>query len=195
MNNQNKNSDKRLRSGERHVRNTLDKVEFFHKWRYNEACKYITKEDVVYDFCMGVGFGTFIISKIAKNVVGIDDSIDAVNYAKRHWQNKNIQFINDNVLNIKEKCDISVAFEAIEHIKDEREFINNLKENTRKYIIISVPHISVSLRRSKWHFRHYTKEMLNERFVDNNWKLEKYEEPIFGTGSKACFAVYKRILK
>lgn len=196
MNNQNKNPDKRLRSGERTVRNKLANVEYWHLWRYNEACKYITKKDLVLDCGMGVGYGSFILSKVAKEVIGIDDSKEAVLYAKKYWMASNIRHIQGDVLRMGDfRPDIIVAYEIIEHIKNDKEFISYIKDLSKKYIVISTPHKSVNLKRSRWHWLHYDKQMLNERFVDNNWKCIRYEEPIFGTGSKACFAVYKRIQK
>lgn len=193
MNNQRKNQNDKLLSGERQVKNNLSKIEKNHLWRYNEACKYITNNDLVLDVGMGCGYGSFILSKKAKEVIGIDDSKEAVEYAKQNWAAENIKHINGNALQIGDfMVDVTVAFEIIEHLKDDIDFINYIKDLSKKYIIISVPHISVPLTKSSWHWRHYTNEDITNLFVDENWIVERLENPIFGKG-KAVFAIFKRI--
>lgn len=193
MENQRKNQDKSLRSGERQIRSNLNDIEFWHKWRYNEACNYISKNDLVLDVGMGCGYGSFIMSKFAKEVRGIDDSEEAVEYAKQNWLNSNIKYFSGNALDLIHDYpfDVIVAFEIIEHIKDDKELISLFKRTAQKYIVISVPHISVPLSRSRWHHRHYTEDDIKKLFVDENWEIERLETPIFGKG-KAIFAVLKR---
>lgn len=193
MNNQRKDDDKSLRSGERQVRVRLNDIEQWHRWRYEQTQPYITKNDSVLDLGMGCGYGSFIMASYAKSVIGIDDSKDAVNYAKKYWSKNNILHINGNVLDIIKTFDVIVAYELIEHVKDEETLIDKMKELANKYIIISVPHISVPLARSKWHWRHYTESDIKNKFEDDNWEIERIETPKFGKGL-AVFAVIKRKL-
>jgi len=191
MDNQRKDLNKQLRSGERQVRNKLTEIEKNHLWRYNEAAKYVTKDDSALDVGMGCGYGSFILSKNAKEVTGIDDSEDAVLYAKQNWASQNIKHLHGNALTLKDEVDVIVAYEIIEHIKDDKELVDLFKTTAQKYIIISVPHVSVPVTKSRWHWRHYTNEDITALFVDDNWEIERLENPMFGKG-KAVFAVFKR---
>lgn len=193
MENQRKNDDKKLRSGERQVRSKLNEIDVWHLWRYNEALKYVTEDNTALDVGMGCGYGSHILASKAKEVVGIDDSEDAVLYAKKYWNKENIRHVNGNVLRMGDSMfDVIVAFEIIEHIKDYEEFIKYIKDLAKEYIVISVPHISVPLSKSKWHWKHFTEEEIKSYFEDKNWKIERLETPRFGKG-KAVFAVIKRI--
>lgn len=191
MNNQNKRKDKSLRSNERQIRNKTQKMEYFQKWRYEEACKYISSTDEVLDVGMGCGSGSYILSKKAKQVIGIDDSEETVKYAQRIWQRENIKYIYGNALRMGDsKFDIIVAFEIIEHIKDYEEFINYIKDLAKKYIIISVPHINAPIK-SRWHWKHFGMEEIKQYFEDKNWEIERLESLNFGNGLN-IFAVIKR---
>jgi len=164
MENQRKNNDKRLRSGERQIRNKINEVEWNHKWRYCQALNYITNDDVVLDVGVGCGFGSNILSLLAKKVIGLDDSEEAIHYANKVWKQPNIEFVNKNALDFNEKVDVICAFEIIEHLKDDVALFNKFKELTPRYIIISTPHISVSVSKSRWHWRHYSQERIQELF-------------------------------
>jgi 2-polyprenyl-3-methyl-5-hydroxy-6-metoxy-1,4-benzoquinol methylase len=191
MENQRKDENKALKSGERQVRSSLNEIEANHLWRYREATNYIRHSDTVVDVGFGCGYGSNIMSKYAKTVIGVDDSKEAVEYANKYWKADNITFINKNAFDIKEKVDVGVAFEVIEHIKDYENFIKQFKNLCQKYIVISVPHVSVPLTKSSWHWRHFKKEEIIALFEDDNWKTVRIEEPMFGKG-KAVFAVFER---
>jgi len=191
MSKQNKYKDKSLHSKERQVRNKIEKMDYFQKWRYDEACKYISSTDEVLDVGMGCGSGSYILSKKAKQVIGIDDSEETVKYAQQVWQRENIKYIHGNALRMGDsKFDIIVGFEIIEHIKEYKKFINYIKDLAKKYIIISVPHINSPIK-SRWHWKHFSIEEIKQYFEDKNWEIERLETPKFGKG-KAVFAVIKR---
>jgi len=190
--NQRKNQDKKLRSGERQVREKLETIEYWHKWRYNEALKYIEANDKVLDLGCGCGYGSDILSAKAKKVIGVDDSEEAINYAKKYWKKDNIDYYCNNVFNIKENFDIVIAFEIIEHVKDTDKIFNLIRQWTKKKIILSVPHISVPLSRSKWHWRHFKTEEIENYIKSRGFVIERIETPKFGKGL-AIFCVGDKI--
>lgn len=157
MEEQRKNPNKKLRSGERHVRQNLDTIEWNHKWRYCKALNYIKAEDTVLDFGIGCGFGSFILSILAKQVIGIDDSEEAIHYAQQCWSKSNIKFIKSCIFDFQEKVDVITAFEVIEHIKDYKQMFGKFKELNPKHIIITTPHDSYAISNT-FHWRHYSIE-------------------------------------
>lgn len=169
MENQRKDNDKSLKSGERQVANSLDKIEESHIDRYIRACKYLLPQDIVLDLGGGCGYGANILSKKVTSVISIDDSPEAITYAKTHWQENNIYYFCKDVFEIKNmfgeirkgeafKAEVIVAFELIEHIKDTDKLFKLMGELAQKYIIFSVPSKQIPLKRSKWHWRHFDKE-------------------------------------
>jgi len=190
MNKQNKNFNKKLRSGERQVRNDLHKMQWNQKWRYCKALNYIKQENTVLDIGTGCGSGAYILSLLAKKVIGIDDSEEAIKFAKMNWSTSNIEFFCQDALNLQGKYDIITAFELIEHIKDDIKLFIKFKQLNPKYIIISVPHISVPLSRSKWHWKHYKQKEINKLF--NNIGYKVIVNDIIKFGNLAIFAVAER---
>ena len=108
------------------------------------------KVSLVLDTGCGVGYGTKELSAYAEKVVGIDRNIEAIEYAKKKYLNRNISFINFDFsnslsnmlsnLNV-ENVDLIVAFEFLEHLDDPaktvKEFHYLLKNNG--YLLCSVP--------------------------------------------------------
>ena len=89
-----------------------------HLIRYIYASNFITKKSLVLDAACGTGYGTYIMSKKAKNIYGVDISAKAIAFAKSNYKAKNIKFINLNILdiNFKQKFDVIVSLETIEHL-------------------------------------------------------------------------------
>lgn len=190
MNEQNKNPNKSLRSGERQIRNSLEKMEYWQKWRYEEALKYIDKNNNVLDLGCGCGSGSFILSKKAKQVTGVDDSQETIDYAKRCWKAKNIEYHCMDALQIKESFDVVTAFEIIEHIKDTENMFKKLGEITKSILILSVPHISAPLE-NKFHWKHFTEKEVRKYIINVGFKVERIETLRFGRGL-AVFCMARR---
>lgn len=175
MHNQRKDDDNRLNSGERQVQSVFSKIDYWHTWRYNEALKYISSNDVVIDAGCGCGYGTMKLASKCKFAIGIDDCKEAINYANKYWITKNNCFYMQNILDVQLSSRVVVAFEIIEHLKDYAEFIEQLKENVQHRIIFSVPHNSVPLSRSKWHWKHFSESEMVYHFTDGRWNIERLE--------------------
>ena len=72
-------------------------------------------DKVVLDAACGGGFGTFFLAQEAKEVWGIDQSDQAVDYAKKNYQRDNIKFYCGDLLNFnlpKNFFDVIVSFHA-----------------------------------------------------------------------------------
>ena len=137
-----------------------------HVARYRFALDY-AKEARVLDAACGVGYGCFILSTAAREVIGIDKSPEAVEYAKRNFSTPKIKFEVADILSMPfamESFDLAVAFEIFEHVKDSSKFLNELKRIVKKNgkIILSTPN-SAYLKSSvenPFHLREYNLDEL-----------------------------------
>jgi ubiquinone/menaquinone biosynthesis C-methylase UbiE len=114
-----------------------------HIVRY-EAAKSLVKGKVVLDIACGSGYGSHLLSNDAKKVYGVDVSSDAVEYAKKKFSNSNIEFMVGDAEKIPlpdNSVDIVITFETIEHIKDYRKFMSEIKRVLKEdgLAVISTP--------------------------------------------------------
>ncbi|GAA4066580.1 class I SAM-dependent methyltransferase [Amphibacillus indicireducens] len=119
-----------------------------HVARYQFATSYVYGK--VLDFACGSGYGTHLIVKSAKKqveqVVGIDFDRDAIAYAKNRYYHPASEFIQGDVTdpNLPSKLgqfDCIMSFETIEHIDDEKQFLNNIDQLLKPggRLILSTP--------------------------------------------------------
>ena len=152
-------------NGERQVASSLDKVRPDHLGRYEFATKYITAGMNVLDIACGTGYGSFVMAKSmpAVNVLGVDISEQAIDYANHFYKTENVKFIIDDCHKVELPAsfyDVVVSFETIEHIEDADTFVKKLYACIKPggYLICSTPNES-RLRFSKkdfpHHLRHY----------------------------------------
>lgn len=124
-----------LHSGERQVGAELSDIEPKHVERYKFAQKYCTDKDVL-DAACGCGYGSNILSKEAKSVLGIDNSQETIDYARNFWVAENITFrqadINSDLTTLG-KFDVVVSLETVEHLD------TPISETCRKFYKILRP--------------------------------------------------------
>jgi ubiquinone/menaquinone biosynthesis C-methylase UbiE len=166
--------------------------EHWHRYLYSTL---FCKDKVVLDVACGEGYGSYLLSKYSKKVVGIDIDYDVINFASREYINNNLEFIVGNVNNlpIKGKCifDLIVSFETIEHIneKNQIKFLTEVKRLLKPggVLIISTPNKSlytdVLKNRNKFHVKEF---YLNE-FNDF---LKKYFQNVKIMGQKIYSSSY-----
>ena len=104
-------------TGERLTTGTSGQVEIEHLHRYFLARDLCRGLDVL-DVAAGEGYGTALISQVARSVVGIEISAEAVRYATQAYSGTNIRFLEGDArrLPVDDACvDVVVSFETIEH--------------------------------------------------------------------------------
>ncbi len=176
--------DKKLHSGERQVGPTLNHIEISHRWRYEEASSYVMNKTVL-DIGCGIGYGSSLLAKTASLVYAIDDSIEAIEYAKQHYQVEKVCFDCMDVLGIYKgfvSCDVVVAFEIIEHIPLVDDLFKIFKLLSPELFIISTPHLKCPIGGNKFHHKHFGMDELVERFWDIEYKPLRAELLYFGLG-------------
>lgn len=114
-----------------------------HYTRYF-AAEDIIKGKVVLDIASGSGYGTKMLAENAKHVYGVDVNEQAVNYSKKHFGSKNIEYLVGDGIRIPlddNSVDVVITFETIEHIEDYKTFIKEVKRVLRPdgIAIVSTP--------------------------------------------------------
>lgn len=133
--------------------------------RYNFAKKFVKNKRVL-DIACGEGIGSFLLSKDAKEVLGVDNDKVLINTNTKKYIRKNLSFCIDNAENLKmkRKFDVVVSFETIEHLYNPEKFIITLKNilNKKGLLILSTPN------------REIKEIYFNGRLADPDHKREFY---------------------
>lgn len=115
-----------------------------HILRYFFATR-LCKDKKVLDLGCGVGYGSALMCRSgAKKVSGIDLDHEAVEYAKNMFREDKINFFQGNVLdlsNFTDNVDVVVAFELLEHVKEQGKLISQAKSKLKEngVLLISTP--------------------------------------------------------
>jgi SAM-dependent methyltransferase len=129
-------------------------IHYEHLHRYYFASRFVRGKEVL-DLGCGEGYGSNILSKYAKYVIGIDYDKKIINHASRKYRKRNLKFIQALATNISDlngkKFDVIVCFETIEHLEDHDILlseIRNVLKNTG-ILIISTPDKRVYGKRAR----------------------------------------------
>lgn len=126
-----------------------------HLHRYLWALGYCVDKYVT-DLGCGAGYGTFILSFLAKDTIGIDISHEAVNFANEHFRALNLVYGYSPAEHNPNGADVYTCFEVLEHVDDPTPIV----EQARKWKLgdaIFLGSIPVS-DPGRFHKRVYTAE-------------------------------------
>ncbi|MDD3080387.1 MAG: methyltransferase domain-containing protein [Paludibacter sp.] len=132
-------------TGERHIIDEVitDEAEFYnhlmHIATYQFAEKFIIGKRVL-DYGCGSGYGSYSLSLLAEHVKAVDISHETIEFAKNKYKATNIEYCLVSELN-DEKFDVITSFQVIEHVTNNKEYINKLKSLLKPngYLLISTP--------------------------------------------------------
>lgn len=116
-------------AGERLEFYNYSDVTIEHLHRYSVALE-IVKGRKVLDIASGEGYGSFLLSKSASSVIGVDIDNDSIEKAKIKYQSSNLEFRNGSTSNIPvhdNSVDVVVSFETIEHHDEHEEMMLEIK--------------------------------------------------------------------
>lgn len=139
-----------------------------HRFAYEQVLP-LAENKTVLDVGCGSGYGAAMLAKVASRVVGVDYSDQAINYCRKNWDSPNLEFVqmDANKLELDSEFDLTVCFQAIEHMDDLDHFVGQLKKVTAKggKILISTPNVFRPLKDDLANPFHVN-EMNFDRFSD-----------------------------
>ncbi|TGP28208.1 class I SAM-dependent methyltransferase [Mesorhizobium sp. M2D.F.Ca.ET.232.01.1.1] len=151
-----------LNSGERQVAPSIDGIRRDHVARYQFATKVLGKRKKrVLDLACGIGYGSAILADAGHTVVGIDRSVDAIDYGKANYRRRGVALRAGDVMEVagyeRGAFDAAVCFETIEHLADPLPMLRELRK-VAGVLIASVPNEAVfPFKGYRFHHRHYTR--------------------------------------
>lgn len=147
---------------------------FEHVSRYIFASQFIKGKSVV-DVATGSGYGAYMLSTLGtKKVIGIDNSKDAIDYAKKTYKGRGLKYVLSDALALpfnNESFDVCVSFETIEHLKNQEYFIKEVKRVLKRngLLILSTPNKTIYPKGNIFHTKEFTPWGL-EKLLRHNFK-------------------------
>ena len=126
-----------------------------HIQRYAFATRFCWQKDVV-DLACGSGYGSYLLSWVAKSVKAVDIDETALAFALDHFKSPNLSFGQDDISLGVPFGEVYTAFECLEHLDDPLKTIALLSGT----LIYSVPVDDGS----KFHKRAYNVNEIAETF-------------------------------
>lgn len=114
-----------------------------HLHRYAVACD-LAKNKVVADIACGEGYGSYLLSKIAVSVTGIDIDPNTIETATEKYKKANLNFLKGdvNAIPLKDQSiDLLVSFETLEHVSDHELLLKEFKRILKPegVLVLSTP--------------------------------------------------------
>jgi len=130
-------------TGERYVSGLDGPIKHEHYHRYLFATRFCGGKDVL-DVASGEGYGSSVLSQVARSVVGVDIDEPTVTYANQTYLSNNLSFRRGHAADLPigtASIDVVVSFETIEHLDQQAEFLAEAARVLRQggLIIISSP--------------------------------------------------------
>jgi 2-polyprenyl-3-methyl-5-hydroxy-6-metoxy-1,4-benzoquinol methylase len=147
----------------------------------------VGENDTVLDIGCGNGALTYDVARKAKKVVGIDLNEQNITSAKNKFSRENIEYIHGDALTYhqKEKFDVIILSNVLEHIDKRVEFLTSLKKLAPK-ILVRVPmlnrswidiykkELGLEYRLDLTHFIEYTLEGFKEELNRAGLRISDY---------------------
>lgn len=119
-------------------------IHYEHLHRYYFAAQFVGNKSVL-DLGCGEGYGSFILSKYAQRVVGVDSADEAIEHAGRTYARSNLEFARASILSVpieeEQSFDVVVCFEVLEHVTEHEDLLTEIKRLLKPdgLLIMSTP--------------------------------------------------------
>lgn len=143
-------------------------VSIEHLHRYAVTLQFASSKTVL-DIACGEGYGSNLLSAVAKNVIGVDISEDVIDAAKLKYKHCNLEFICGSTSAIpvqSDYFDVVVSFETIEHHDEHEQMMQEIKRVLKKdgILIISTPDKKFYTDKRNYKNPFHVKELYCEEF-------------------------------
>ena len=116
-----------------------------HTFRYLLASGFLRPTDTVIDAACGTGYGSFILSRVAEVVIGIELDSEALAIATKKYHANNIVYRQEDLRSfLLPTCDVAVSFETIEHLDNPQWFMEQLRRAAQRLLVVSAPVIKTT---------------------------------------------------
>lgn len=159
-----------------------------HIKRYLKTLEIIGKGNNVLDYGCGFGYGSKILSK-ENQVLGMDISDKAIEYAKKNYSDENINYsigdLSNNGFSKQGLFDAITFFEVLEHIENPKMILQNFKKSLKNNgkLFVSVPNGNNAPDNNEHHVNTYTPKDLEELLISNGFDIKQKfgQYPLLGT--------------
>jgi GT2 family glycosyltransferase/ubiquinone/menaquinone biosynthesis C-methylase UbiE/glycosyltransferase involved in cell wall biosynthesis len=152
-------------TGERFEPDLQGEIRLEHYHRYALAIDLVRNKTVL-DLACGDGYGSFLLSKHAVSVLGVDISSDVILNAQNKYANqtKNLQFQQGSAskLTLQDSFfDVVVSYETIEHLYEQSEMLEEIHRVLKPdgILIISSPNKPVYSKNGDYQNHFHVKEL------------------------------------
>lgn len=168
-------------TGERLEFNNFSDVTIEHLHRYAIANDFV-KNKIVLDIASGEGYGSFILSKNASKVIGVDIDNETVFDAQEKYSKNNLSFLvgsADNIPLETNSIDVVVSFETIEHHDKHEEMFLEIKRVLKPngVLIMSSPDKKYYSDIPRFKNKFHVKELYSDEFenlVNKHFDFAKF---------------------
>ena len=151
-------------TGERYVPTETGELRYEHLHRYAWCSKLVEGAEVL-DIACGEGYGSSMLARHARSVIGMDVSQEAVDHASEAYKGAdNLRFLRGDAADIPladASVDVVVSFETIEHLEQQEEMVRGIGRVLRPggVLVISSPNKKVYSDQSGHHNEFHVKEL------------------------------------
>jgi glycosyltransferase involved in cell wall biosynthesis/SAM-dependent methyltransferase/uncharacterized coiled-coil protein SlyX len=151
-------------------------IHYEHLHRYAFAAQFVKGKKVL-DFASGEGYGSYMLSKEAKLVTGVEIDEKTVKHASSSYISKNLEFMQGSILKVpiegEKMFDAIICFEAIEHVEEHEELMKEVKRLLKDdgVFIVSSPNKKAYTDDPDYHNPFHQKELYFDDFKNllNNY--------------------------
>ncbi len=151
-------------------------IGYEHVHRYAYATQFVQNKRVL-DLACGEGYGSYLLAKTAKSVVGIDIDNNTIKHARNKYIKQNLEFRVGSITEVpiggESLFDVAVCFEALEHIEDHQKLLSEVKRllTPEGVFIVSTPNKTVYSDEPQFNNPFHVHELYFDEFRE---LLEKY---------------------
>ena len=151
-------------TGERYVPAEQGEIRLEHFHRYATVLGIVAGKDVL-DVACGEGYGSRLISGVARATTGVDLSAEAIEHARRTYADSpDLTFVQGSATALPlqdASFDVVVSFETIEHLEGQREMLAEIRRvlRPRGVLILSSPNRPVYSQEGEFRNEFHVKEL------------------------------------